>query len=101
MNVDGQIVTAMLHSATARDFSALLPLSLTLTDYAAIERILICRKSSTVGAPAGMTPEAGDLTYYALGAIWRFSSAAGPMRKGCSRSAGWVRIWLPCSAPVH
>ena len=59
--------TAMLHdSAIARDFAALLPLSLTLENYAEIERIAnLPRKLSTQGAPAGMKPETGDITYYA------------------------------------
>jgi hypothetical protein len=40
LQVDGQDVNATLDdNATARDFAALLPLSLTLTDYARIERI--------------------------------------------------------------
>lgn len=67
MHVDGQIVTATLYdNATARDFAALLPLSLTLQDYAVIERISnLPRKLSIADAPAGMKPETGDITYYA------------------------------------
>lgn len=65
--VDGEIAIATLHdSAIARDFAALLPLSLTLTNYAEIERIAkLPRKLSTQGAPAGMKPQTGDITYYA------------------------------------
>ncbi|WP_416047437.1 cyclophilin-like fold protein [Cupriavidus basilensis] len=67
LSVDGQVVTATLYdNATARDFAALLPLSLTLEDYAVIERISdLPRKLATADAPAGMTPEPGDITYYA------------------------------------
>ncbi len=67
MDVDGAVVTATLDdTATARDFAALLPLSLTLKDYADIERIAdLPRKLSTAGAPAGMKPKTGDITYYA------------------------------------
>jgi len=67
MNVEGRLVIVTLHdNAAARDFASLLPLSLTLQDYAVIERISdLPRGLSTAGAPAGMTPEAGDLTYYA------------------------------------
>jgi hypothetical protein len=46
LQVDDQVVTATLYdNATARDFAALLPLSLTLEDYAVIERIPTCRAS--------------------------------------------------------
>jgi hypothetical protein len=42
------------------------PLSLTLTDFAKVERIGdLPRKLSTTGAPAGMRPVVGDITYYA------------------------------------
>lgn len=67
IDVDGEIVTGTLDdTATARDFAALLPLSLTLEDYAVVERIsYLPRKLSVADAPAGMTPEVGDITYYA------------------------------------
>jgi hypothetical protein len=67
LHVDGQVVTTTLYdNATVRDFAALLPLSLTLENYAVIERISnLPRKLSTAGAPAGMKPETGDITYYA------------------------------------
>ncbi|WP_428601979.1 cyclophilin-like fold protein [Pseudomonas sp.] len=65
--VDGQSATATLYdNATARDFATLLPLSLTMEDYATIERVSsLPRKLSTQGAPDGMTPVAGELTHYA------------------------------------
>lgn len=67
LHVEDQVATATLYdNAGARDFAALLPLSLTLEDYAVIERISdLPRKLSTAGAAEGMTPEAGDITYYA------------------------------------
>jgi len=67
LDVNGEIATATLYdNATARDFAALLPLSLTLTDFAKVERIGdLARKLSTAGAPAGMEPVVGDITYYA------------------------------------
>lgn len=53
-------------SAAARDFASLLPLSLSLEDYAATEKISdLPRRLSTEGAPAGYAAKAGDLTYYA------------------------------------
>lgn len=67
LHVNGDIATATLvDNATARDFAALLPLSLTLSDFAKVERIGdLPRKLSTTGAPPGMDPVAGDITYYA------------------------------------
>jgi len=67
LTVAGQSATATLYdNATARDFAALLPLTLTMEDYAAIERVAtLPRKLSTQGAPAGMAPAAGELTHYA------------------------------------
>ena len=53
-------------NATARDFVALLPLTLTLKDYAETEKISdLPKKLSTVGAPASIIPVAGDITFYA------------------------------------
>ncbi|MCY0853463.1 cyclophilin-like fold protein [Cupriavidus sp. D39] len=67
MHVDGQVATATLYdNAAARDFAALLPLSLTLTDYARIERIgYLPRKLAREDALAGVPVKAGDLAYYA------------------------------------
>lgn len=67
LHIDGEIVTATLNdSAAARDFAALLPLSLTLKEYAGVERISdLPGKLSVAGAPAGMAPRTGDITYYA------------------------------------
>jgi hypothetical protein len=67
MDVDGRAVLATLDdTAASRDFAALLPLSLTLTDYAEIERIAdLPQKLSIEGTPAGVAPRAGDITYYA------------------------------------
>ena len=65
--VGGETATATLFDTpTGRDFASLLPLSLTLVDYADIERISdLPRRLSTDQAPEGMTPEAGDITFYA------------------------------------
>lgn len=61
------MVTGTLEdSEAARDFASLLPLSLTLEDYAATEKISDLPKPlSTSSAPAGITPKVGDLAYYA------------------------------------
>lgn len=65
--VDGKAMTATLaDNATARDFVSLLPLTLTLEDYASTEKIAyLPKKLSTAGAPAGVDPDVGDITYYA------------------------------------
>ncbi len=61
------MVTGTLEdSEAARDFASLLPLSLTLEDYAATEKLSDLQKPlSTSGAPAGITAKVGDLAYYA------------------------------------
>jgi len=61
LSIGEEHATATLYdNATARDFAALLPLSLTMNDYASIERVAtLPRKLSTQGAPEGMAPVAG------------------------------------------
>jgi hypothetical protein len=66
--IDGkELVTAtLMDNATARDFLALLPITLTLEDHAGTEKIsYLPRKLSTAGAPAGSDPSVGDIAYYA------------------------------------
>ena len=59
LTVDGQVATATLYdNATARDFAALLPLSLTLTDYARIERIAGLPQRLTRGSAETTVPVA-------------------------------------------
>lgn len=67
IDVEGTAITATLEdNATARDFASLLPLALTLRDYAATEKISeLPRRLSTQGAPAGIDPAVGDIAYYA------------------------------------
>jgi hypothetical protein len=67
MDVDGTPVTMTLDdSAASRDFVSLLPLEITLEDYAATEKVSdLPRRLSISGAPAGTTPVTGDVTYYA------------------------------------
>ncbi len=53
-------------SPSARDFLAQLPLDLTLTDYAATEKVATLPSPLTRdGAPAAVTPRAGEIGYYA------------------------------------
>lgn len=67
IDVNGTHLTATLDdNSTARDFMSLLPLTLTLEDYNATEKISdLPKKLSTSGAPAGIDPTTGDITYYA------------------------------------
>ena len=67
LTFDGKAVDAtLLDNGTARDLLSLLPMTLTLKDYASAEKIgYPPRKLSTAGAPAGVDPSAGDIAYYA------------------------------------
>ncbi len=61
-----RITATLADTAAARDFYALLPLTLTLEDYAASEKIAnLPKKLSTAGAPRSYAGKKGDLTYYA------------------------------------
>jgi hypothetical protein len=53
-------------SKTTQDFISLLPLTLTLEDYAGTEKISDLPKGlSTEDTPSGSDPSVGDITYYA------------------------------------
>ena len=61
-----EISGTLADNATARHFASLLPLSLTLEDYAHTEKISdLPEKLTTADAPAGSTPVAGSIAYYA------------------------------------
>lgn len=86
--IDDEVLNATLgDSASARDFASLLPLEMTLSDYAATEKVAdLPRKLSTDGAPRNYKPSAGDITYYTpWGNIAIFYRAFGD-------SAGLVRL---------
>lgn len=56
----------IVDSPSAREFLAQLPLNLTLTDYAATEKVATLPRPLTQdGAPAAVTPRAGEIGYYA------------------------------------
>ncbi|MGE4578772.1 MAG: cyclophilin-like fold protein [Desulfuromonadales bacterium] len=60
------LTATMMDNATSRDFMSMLPLTLTLKDYAGTEKITdLPRKLSTQGAPSGSDPSVGDITLYA------------------------------------
>jgi hypothetical protein len=63
---DTQLTATLVDSETTQDFLSLLPLTLTLSDYRETEKISdLPRRLSTAGAPKGLDPEMGDITYYA------------------------------------
>jgi hypothetical protein len=58
------LAATLADNAAARDFATLLPLTLTLNDYAKAERISdLPKKLTTEGTPAGSDPSVGDITY--------------------------------------
>ncbi|MGL5292979.1 MAG: cyclophilin-like fold protein [Aeromonas sp.] len=67
MTIASQIITATLEeSLSARDFFAMLPLTLPLEDYADTEKIAyLPRTLTTQGAPKGIDPDVGEIAYYA------------------------------------
>ena len=67
LKAEDKVITAtLLDSKATQDFISLLPLTLTLEDYAGTEKIsYLPRKLSTEGAPAGGDPAVGDIAYYA------------------------------------
>jgi hypothetical protein len=67
LKVEDKVITAtLIDSKTTRDFVSLLPLTLTLKDYAGTEKVSdLSKRLSTEGAPSGSDPSVGDITYYA------------------------------------
>ncbi|MFZ4286325.1 cyclophilin-like fold protein [Variovorax sp. HJSM1_2] len=67
MTVDGAVIAraTLDNNESARDFAELLPLDLSLKDYAATEKIAsLSQKLSVEGARDAYTPSVGDLSYY-------------------------------------
>jgi hypothetical protein len=93
IDVEGTTMTGTLEdSVTARDFASLLPLAVTLADYAETEKISdLPRRLSTEGASAGIDPSVGDIAYYApwgnLAIFYRvFGYSSGLIRLGVIES---------------
>jgi len=65
--LDDKTITATLNNSQAsRDFAALLPLTLTLKDYAGEEKISdLPDRLDNTGSPAGTAAKKGDITVYA------------------------------------
>lgn len=66
LKVGDTVLTAtLIDSKTTQDFISLLPLTLTLRDYAGTEKISdLPKRLSTEGVPSGSDPSVGDITYY-------------------------------------
>ena len=89
MTVNGAVIaTAILdNNDSAKDFAALLPLNLSLKDYAGTEKVAdLPRTLSVKGAPTAYTPAAGDISFYAP---WRNLAI---FYKDSHRSSGLVRL---------
>ncbi|MGE4499122.1 cyclophilin-like fold protein [Thiomicrospira sp. S5] len=87
--MENAVVEASLDdNAASRDFAAMLPLDVTLSDYHQTEKIADLPSTlSTDGAPDGIDPAIGDITYYApwgnLAIFYRdFGYARGLVRLG-------------------
>ncbi|MCG9698348.1 cyclophilin-like fold protein [Shewanella sp. Isolate11] len=62
-----QLMATLANNPTAKDFYTMLPLRLSLKDYASTEKIAYLeRKLTKADAPAGTAGKIGDITYYAL-----------------------------------
>lgn len=60
------LTATMLDNATSHDFLSMMPMSLTIRDYAGTEKVSdLPRKLSTQGAPSGSKPSVGDISLYA------------------------------------
>jgi hypothetical protein len=104
---DGRFLTATMEdSETARDFIALLPLSLVLDDYNKTEKISdLPKKLTTKGAPAASTPQAGDIAYYApwgnLAIFYRdFGRSPGLIKLGTIDSGEALRAAGPIDVTI-
>jgi hypothetical protein len=89
IDAEGRALSATLGDGeAARDFASLLPLVLTLEDYASTEKVAgLPRKLSTTGEPPGTDAAVGDFSYYApwgnLALFYRpFQYSAGLVRLG-------------------
>lgn len=104
IDVDGGAVMATLdnNSQAAKDFIALLPLTLTLNDYNATEKVSdLPRRLSTKDAPPGFDPSIGDIAYYApwgnLAIFYKdFGYSSGLVKLG-TIDAGLNRLSVPGS----
>ncbi|QQO07796.1 cyclophilin-like fold protein [Breznakiella homolactica] len=76
------LIIDLYDNPTARDFLTLLPLTVTMEDYAAAEKITyLSRRLDTGRGGPGNTPSSGNFTYYApwgnLAVFYRGQGSAG------------------------
>ena len=92
LTINGKAINAtLIDNATAKDFLTLLPMTLTLEDYAATEKIsYLPRKLSTAGAPAAAILPLVTSPTTLPGGIWQFSTEIPVMREGSSSWAGSI-----------
>ncbi|WP_278235830.1 cyclophilin-like fold protein [Isoptericola sp. AK164] len=108
LTVAGRDLTATpADGAAARDFLALLPLTLTLDDFHGIEKVAdLPSRLSTAGEPDGTTGNAGDLMYYApwgnLAIFYRdFGHAPGLVRLGAFDDADAAAVLGALDGPTE
>lgn len=88
ISVGQQVMTAVLDDTpTARDFIALLPLTVTLRDYSTAEKVseALPHRLSEDGAPGNAAGETGDIAYYAPWGNIAFYRGQGPDAPGVIR----------------
>lgn len=89
-----EYTAALTDSKAAMDFLALLPMTLTLKDYANTEKISdLPARLSTAGSPEGTVASIGDITYYApwgnLAIFYRdYGYASGLIKLGRIETGG-------------
>ena len=97
IDVEGATMTGTLEdNATARAFASLLPLTVTLADYAETEKSSdLPSRLSTEGAPAGSDPSIGDIAYYApwgnLAIFYRDFGYSGGSSSSVRSGPAWRR----------
>ena len=102
---DGTFTAVLDDSDAARDFAALLPIELKLSDYNSTEKVAdLPRRLVTDSAPEGVDPAVGDITYYApwgnLAIFYRdFGYSRGLVRLG--RLKGDVETLSKADGPVR
>jgi len=76
ITIEDRVITATLYdNNTSRDFISLLPLTLTIEDYAGTEKIsYLPKRLSTEDAPSGIDPQLEISLITLPGQIWRFLS---------------------------
>jgi hypothetical protein len=95
ITVNDSVVDAVLSDTpAAKDFLALLPLSLKLRDYASTEKVSdLPSRLRTAGSPAGYQPSVGDITYYAPWGNLAIFYRSFDTPKGSSSSGRSAMAW--------